>query len=181
MGELPTWLSAAASVLALVLSGAGVLISRRASQLQARQITNLEQQNNDRLDAERRETASKVAAWASIGTTDEKPTVRIVHASPTPIYELTVYVTTPFGDFETPYNVHGPRYEPTTLRGATIELQKRTDGHDEARKLVREGRVAVACSFRDASGVWWARLSTGQLHEETDGLAARNRALGTDV
>lgn len=178
---MPTWLSAAASVLALVLAGAGVVISRRASQLQARQIDSLEKQNDDRINAERREVANKVAVWASIGTTDDKPTVRFINASMTPIYELTIYVSTPFGDFELPYNVHGPRHEPSRLRGPTAELQKLMDGQDNAHTLVREGQVAVACSFRDTSGIWWSRMPTGELHEETDGAAARKRALGTVV
>jgi PAS domain-containing protein len=163
-----SWVATGTSVVALIVSVLGVLIARRTARIQA-------EQNVRQAEDERRSIASRVGIWATLA--DEEPVVRYVNDSNVPIYSLTVFISTPLGNDLIEYFVHGPHLPAIAMGRPSARLRDLLVGQ-EARVMIRDGQVAVACSFRDATGLWWFRARSGELCGAADERHARAGALG---
>ena len=165
-GSVPDWISAAATVAAL-------LAASYAARVGYRQLKVLEVQEQDRQRAERIRDASRVAVWVRVDEVRALPELRYVNASGMPIYDLSLWVVTPGHTFRVVYVVDGPAAESKTMVRGTADLQRqiteRAYGPDWTH-LLKSGRLVCAVTFRDSVNRTWFRDFHGRL-TEVDGSA----------
>jgi hypothetical protein len=153
-GDVPAWISAIVSLLALCSAVVGVTQAWRVLKLQRAADQRALEELSKRLGEERRAQAAKVSAWVST-VHDGAATVAVANvrnASELPVYDLTARVHLDGRVTETlDIGVLPPDIEPLH------------------RPLTASGRPAdpwgVELAFRDSAGLVWRRGPQGALTE----------------
>ena len=157
-GDVATWVGGAATAVALVLTWALLLITRR------------EQRGRD--EEQRQAQAHRVSGWSDrserVGDTAMHAiTVSVQNASNEPVYGVRAAVGAAwFGD-RIPYQELTLRYvlPPKSGKQETVELQLRRSAAGDY-----ESSPPVELIFRDAAGRYWHRHRNGGLSEITKDL-----------
>lgn len=167
-GSVADWVAAIATVVALA---AAIYAARVAY----RQLVVVIGQERTRAIADRSWAAARVAIWVRISDLDELPELRYINAGGMPIYHFNLWVATPDHVFTAFYVVDGPTSESKSMRRGTRELRRQIDSLPRApdwTRLMEDGDVLCAATFRDSSNLWWSRDFHGRLEELTGQDAA---------
>jgi hypothetical protein len=154
-GDVPTWIGAAATILAIIAAAAAAIQAKRLYTVES---TRDAQAAADRIDSREivdRQFAEKVCAWidSEISTDDEPiPTVNIQNLGALPVFDLQV--------------------EAVDGSGAVLTLTFATFPPTSTPKIVpvlavsdrdRVANAALRLAFRDAAGKRWVRQPSGSL------------------
>jgi hypothetical protein len=168
-GDVPTWIAAVATVLALVAAGFAAWASWNVLKRET-------QRDADRDDAERRQQANLVAAWHGVvphpvqrGAGLYRPVVR--NGSELPIYQVGVEVVVE-GSTGIVHmtEVLGPGQWFVTQSGHFNFADHPTE---KLRLHASSPGFQVAVSFSDAAGIAWRRDENGQLEQIETAATAR--------
>lgn len=151
-GDVPTWIGAIGTVLA-------VLAAIYAG-LQAKRVYLIERERDHRADEDRRRTqAVAISGWVTESgghsAASEWPILEIMNASTLPVYDVVATVT---GSDGIPL-ISEKFY---SIAPASSPLQRPLVLHERATGAVP---LLVSLTFRDASGLIWCRDSRGVISE----------------
>ncbi|WP_433802947.1 hypothetical protein [Actinomycetospora sp. CA-084318] len=182
-GSVPDWLAGVGAVSALGFAGVAALAAVRSNRAQQLQVESLRAEQRAGSERERRAEATKLALWVEFEEKEPlifeglphsvSSVVRFSNASSLPLYSVSIVMIGPEGAARVPYNVLAPTSVPRVLPRASRVLHTLVEGHDLG-ELLAAGRVHLACSFRDSSGLWWVRSHDGRLVEARDQADAEN-------
>jgi hypothetical protein len=157
-GDVPAWMSAIVSLLALCSAVYGVTQAWRVLKLQRDADRRAEEKLNKRLGDERRAQAAKVSAWIAMVHEGAAAiaVANVRNASELPVYGLTAGI-----------HLNGQVAE--TLDIGVLP----PDAEPLRRPLTASGRPAdprgVELAFRDSAGLLWNRSPEGKLTETDTG------------
>jgi hypothetical protein len=153
---------------ALVAAGIAARAAIRTNNQQAEQLRQLEAADRRREAEQEQRDAAAVAFWT--GLTSEGPGVWYANFSNLPIFDLLVRVTVPGHRFSMTYLSLGPTAEHRPLKRVRRRLQAHEDesGPVDWGGLLDVGAFRCAAMFRDSSGRWWTRDTTGLLQRRPD-------------
>lgn len=188
-GSVPAWLAGAGAIVALVFARAAAGSSRDTNRAQQEQMESLRRDEGRREAEARRHQAASVAIWVTT-LKEEKPSgsdrtldglrvgVNIGNMSDLPIYQLLLVGHVKGQTFTDRYTVIGPRTPRRNLGRLSRDIDAAVIA-DEPVHLLTENLIMASCSFRDAAGTWWARDTSGLLHEVKTQETAERLALTT--
>lgn len=160
-GDVPTWISAVVSLLALTAAAVAAVQAARVYQLERSRDLRTEAELKKRALIDKQSQAAQVCAWTAEvrDRVDAAPAVLLAirNASDLPIYDLVVSVLengAPLESVEFP--VLPPTDEPARRPLASASVERR--GTD---------LLAVRLDFRDSSGTNWVRNESGVLSERS--------------
>ncbi|GAA3068407.1 hypothetical protein GCM10010464_35800 [Pseudonocardia yunnanensis] len=167
-GTVPDWLAGGGAVVALLFAGVAARAALRANGQQSRQLVNLEEQQRERNEREKRSQAALIAAWIQ---PDGEGLLQVyfINGSPLPIYRLRVILHVASETFAVEYAVRGPDSAPVKIMRATTKFRAVLDARQimKWRKMLGDGRISVSMSFMDANSTRWNRDSSGLLSLDT--------------
>lgn len=153
-GDVPAWISAIVSLLALCSAVFGVAQAWRVLQIQRAGDRRALDELRNRLDEERRAQAGKVSAWVSTVHEGAAATAitNVRNSSELPVYDLRARVHLNGQVVETlDIGVLPPSFEP-------LHRPLTTSGHPA-------DLWGVELAFRDSAGLLWRRGQEGRLTE----------------
>jgi hypothetical protein len=165
-------LSAFGTLAALVAASIAAWAAIRTNNQQAEQLRQLEAADRRREVEQEQRDAALVAFWT--GSNTDGPGVWYANFSQLPIFDLLIRATVPERSFAITYLSLGPtaHHRPLNrVRRMLIAEEAAGDPIDWDR-LLAEGTFRCAVMFRDSSGRWWTRDTTGLLHRQPDREAA---------
>jgi hypothetical protein len=176
-GSVPDWLSGIGAIIALAFAGVAARAALQTNRQQNEQLGHLRNAEDQRVEDRRRSQAGKIAAWIALDQ-DASPAVLMVNGSGLPVYTPLIACRSRAGVVRTAYSYKGPNSEPKRMNRATEALEQHfeaafgplaADADDWAR-MMDDGVLRCAVSFRDTDGQWWFRDVEGVLHERPDGV-----------
>lgn len=176
LGDVATWLSAAASAATLILALAAAIVGYQVYKVESGRDARAESDRRDRTLDERRSQASVVSTWygrSKSATTMFKGSgwstyswgAWVVNASDSPIYDAIIrfYHHDPEGTDVTSWPSKLIRVVPPYRGEMYVDV-----GNDARKRLTDDewkGNLDVSLEFRDAAGRYWLRDRHGYLHE----------------
>jgi arabinogalactan oligomer / maltooligosaccharide transport system substrate-binding protein len=162
-GDVPTWVSAVATLTALVFAAVAAIYAGRAYRIESERDKQSAGERRDRAELQRRAQATLVSAWwGTQNRENDSPQwgVFIRNASSTPVYENMITITRfhdpEVGDtFEIP--VVPPTSQPTFHRSEIWS--------EGVARGVKPAELRVEVMFTDSAGVRWVRDKQGRLFE----------------
>ena len=159
-GDIPTWVQAIVSFLALVAAIVAAVVAWRAFRLQRVQESRALEELTHRLDEERRAQASLVSAWltqrAEGNIPDDVACVSVRNASLLPVYDVVAVIQTADTQIVSRAVAEWEVLPPMDL--AAERFVRLTTN-----KSALSGEISVSIKFRDSFGRIWERNLIGRL------------------
>jgi hypothetical protein len=170
---VPDWVAAGGAVFALAFGAIAARAAWDATKFQAKQLRQLEDAEERRVEDVARRQAANFATWLRLTGPPVRPVIVCFNGSNLPIYRLRITLRVhgvDYPDDAAIYATKGPDAQARVLEYATKKLVDKAESilAEEGEviewpSLYRTGAVSITARFVDADGVEWVRDERGGL------------------
>lgn len=172
-GSVAELTTAVATVGALLAAALAARAAIQTNNRQNRRLLRLEVADRERSAAAERRQAEAVACWISLDKSSGLPVVCWTNSSGSPVYNVTLFLSTPCGTTEVRYTFGSPTSPPSLPRAQRLLLDEQGGLIESWERLLDEDEFRVAVIFRDCANRWWLRDYDGVLSGHPDEVSAR--------